>query len=336
MEKICDAVFEGGGMRGIGLVGAVAKFQKHGYKFRNVAGSSAGAIVAGLIAAGYTPQEMYEEMSKVNFEKFKQSSLPKAFGPLGILVGATKNFGLYCATSFEEWYDGLLAKKGVSTFGDVGGRLKLTASDVTDQRGLLLPNDLTHFGIDPKTFKISTAVRMSMGIPVFYEPYELIDKDGAIHYIVDGGMLSNYPIWILDDGSKRPDVAVIGFRFMRYPGEKRTKKTNLITYVKQIVSTIIEASDDEFGITIRGDKERTVYIDTKVGDTVVGITDFGMSSDQVESLYKNGVNAAEDFLESWDFKKWKKLYRNNQDSMLSKMKRSRIKKDEDWNETYPF
>ena len=44
LKKRCDAVFEGGGVRGIGLVGAVYQMERSGYTFGNVAGSSAGAI----------------------------------------------------------------------------------------------------------------------------------------------------------------------------------------------------------------------------------------------------------------------------------------------------
>jgi len=47
-----DAVFEGGGVKGIGLVGAVNEIEKAGYEFENLAGASAGAIVASLLAAG--------------------------------------------------------------------------------------------------------------------------------------------------------------------------------------------------------------------------------------------------------------------------------------------
>ena len=55
-ELKADAVFEGGGVKGIGLVGAVAVAEEKGYHWVNVAGTSAGAIVATLLAAGYTAQ----------------------------------------------------------------------------------------------------------------------------------------------------------------------------------------------------------------------------------------------------------------------------------------
>ncbi len=52
MTLKCGAVFQGGGVRGIAFVGAVSALQKWGYEFENLAGTSAGAIVAALLAAG--------------------------------------------------------------------------------------------------------------------------------------------------------------------------------------------------------------------------------------------------------------------------------------------
>ena len=45
---MADVVFEGGGVKGIGLVGAVAIADERGYQWVNIAGNSAGAIVAAL------------------------------------------------------------------------------------------------------------------------------------------------------------------------------------------------------------------------------------------------------------------------------------------------
>src|SRR5687768_16409989 len=64
-------VFEGGGVRGTALVGAVAAAEELNFTFRAVAGSSAGAIVASLIAAGYGAQEIKEIMFRKNFNDFK-------------------------------------------------------------------------------------------------------------------------------------------------------------------------------------------------------------------------------------------------------------------------
>ena len=70
-----DAVFEGGGVKGIGLVGAVSEIEKAGYVFENLAGTSAGAIVAALLAVGYKADEIKKEMERLNYNDFKDEGL---------------------------------------------------------------------------------------------------------------------------------------------------------------------------------------------------------------------------------------------------------------------
>ena len=62
-EKPVDLVFEGGGVKGIGLVGAYSVLEERDYQPVNMAGSSAGAIVAALVAAGYSADELYAVMA---------------------------------------------------------------------------------------------------------------------------------------------------------------------------------------------------------------------------------------------------------------------------------
>lgn len=57
-ERYVDLVFEGGGVKGIALVGAFSVLEERGYEPQNMAGASAGAIVAALIAAGYSSVEL--------------------------------------------------------------------------------------------------------------------------------------------------------------------------------------------------------------------------------------------------------------------------------------
>ena len=49
---LIDGVFSGGGLKGFALVGAYQELERKGYQFHRVAGTSAGAILATLIAAG--------------------------------------------------------------------------------------------------------------------------------------------------------------------------------------------------------------------------------------------------------------------------------------------
>ncbi len=70
-RKRVDGVFEGGGVKGIGLVGAVSVIEAAGYEFVNLAGTSAGAIVATLLAAGYSAAELKQTINGIDFNTFE-------------------------------------------------------------------------------------------------------------------------------------------------------------------------------------------------------------------------------------------------------------------------
>src|SRR2546422_11291722 len=70
-----DGVFEGGGVKGIGLVGAASAIEAAGYEFVNLAGTSAGAIVATLLAAGYSATELKPIINGIDFNSFEDPPL---------------------------------------------------------------------------------------------------------------------------------------------------------------------------------------------------------------------------------------------------------------------
>lgn len=329
LNKRINAVFEGGGVRGIGHVGAACIFEKKGYEFVNLAGSSAGAIVASLLAAGYNCEEIRKEMDHVNYMKFKQESLLDRIGTIGKVISILYHYGIYSADYFEEWLNDLLKKKGKVTFGDIKSeinpcgdvpyRLQITASDLTDQKLLILPNDLKDFCIDPDTFPIAKAVRMSMSIPIFYEPYRLMDCNGKEHYIVDGGLLSNYPIWIFDKVKAYPPCHTIGFKFIDEAQETKREvkdiKMNIIEYIWSLVSTGLNAKDKQYISASKGDYQRTVTIPTIIQldgkEKNIGATDFGISDKESDALFYNGSKAARHFLDVWNYDQWKKTYQSS-------------------------
>ena len=58
-EIACYGIFEGGGAKGLAHVGALKACEERRIEFRGVAGTSAGAIIAGLIAVGYKAEELF-------------------------------------------------------------------------------------------------------------------------------------------------------------------------------------------------------------------------------------------------------------------------------------
>lgn len=310
--KRCNAVFEGGGVRGIGFAGAITAMEKSGYKFETVVGSSAGAIAAALIAVGYTGEEIKEELKNVDYRKFKEKSF------FGDTVNTIINYGVYKTNYFEKWLKNLLEKKNKRVFGDLDGRLKVTASDLTNRKILVLPEDLKQFGINPDSFSISAAIRMSMSIPFYFEAYKLADNNGNTSVIVDGGLLSNYPIWILDSGKSALQIPTFGFKFNRNDMTDEYSESieihNIIGYTKAIISTLLLASDKHHISESKGDMQRSIVIPTgiigKKGKTkYITTTDFEIKKEESDMLYSNGYHAAANFLKTWNFDKWKATYR---------------------------
>lgn len=317
-ERQCNAVFEGGGVRGIGHVGAVCRMEQAGWRFRDTAGSSAGAIVAALLAAGYTGKELEKELETLDYMRFKGMDLLDHFGIVGKSVSLFLRLGIYNTDDLEDWMDELLNRKGMRRFGDVektGRKLKITASDLTERRLLVLPDDLEEFALDPGEFCIAPAVRMSVSIPIFFEPVRWKDRSGREHLVVDGGLLSNYPIWLLDDGKRLPAYPTFGFRFMDEKEPCRSQscqaQPNLVDYLKAIVSTSLDAIDNHQ--PSRGDYERTIGILASVGEGEkrhkISAVDFDLSKEESRALFENGWNGAERFLRTWNFEKWKQQYR---------------------------
>jgi NTE family protein len=327
-----DAVFEGGGVKGIGLVGAVAAVEKAGYEFVNLAGTSAGAIVASLLAVGYAGTEVRSILEALNYNDFKDEGLLDRLGLVGKGLSIGFEYGIYEGEFFETWLDRLLKAKGKTVFRDIimpdydegkgeekyKYKLQVIAADISDRRLLVLPGDLETLGFDPEGFSISRAVRMSMSIPFFFEPVKLEDGSGRTHYIIDGGVLSNYPIWLLDDGKSDPPWPTFGFKLVE-PDERSIKGPDRnpihdpISFLKAVIGTMMDAHDNYHISQSKGDYDRTIGIPTVVNvngvEKEIKTVDFGITREESQALYENGFKAAEAFLRDWDFEKWVMKYR---------------------------
>ena len=64
-----DIVCEGGGVKGISLVGSINCLEDHGYEFKKMAGVSAGAIITSFLAVGYNIDELKNLFLKLPLKK---------------------------------------------------------------------------------------------------------------------------------------------------------------------------------------------------------------------------------------------------------------------------
>ena len=250
---IYDLVFEGGGAKGFVLVGAYAEFVKRGHTPGRLLGTSAGAITAALMAAGYTPDEMLAALDErdatgkpvmaaflgapapftpdqirnsairhllkgVNLTfvpDFIEDKLDDSIAQLLAqdpssrhLFAFVERGGWFSAAAFVTWLQAKLdagqhrgAQRAFSKmtlsqfFAATQVELAVVASDTSGGRMLVLNHRTA------PDCPLVMAVRMSMSIPLLWDEVIWQESWGAYrgrdvtgHAIVDGGMLSNFPI----------------------------------------------------------------------------------------------------------------------------------------------
>ena len=289
---IVDGVFSGGGIKGFAYVGAMHVLEESGIRFKRVAGTSAGAILAAFIAAGYNAKELEEIFDELNMKILLDP--PKFFIGNSFIkwINLYMRFGMYQGKSLEKWFDEKLLAKGIYTFGDLPkGILKLIASDLTNGKILVLPDDLGHYGIDSDTFPISRALRMSCGLPFFFEPVYL--KNGKREcVIVDGGVLSNFPLWIYDNGFKlRP---VLGMKLSSASEDKSPHEIdNAIQLFEALFSTMQNAHDNRY--IARKHEKNIIFIPVEDFST----TQFDVDVETKGKLMSIGKERAMQFLKTW-------------------------------------
>lgn len=294
-----DMVFEGGGVHGISFIGALTLLKQQGYEIERCAGTSAGAIVAALVTAGYNTDELYEIMRNTNYAAFKKN---KSYGrlPLGREVQLLLKKGLYNGENIEAWIRPILKKKGISKFKDVmengKSRLKIIASDITNRDMIILPDDLVKYDLDPAEFDIAVAVRMSASIPLYFTPCYLNHKFG-VSYIVDGGLLSNFPIWIFDVEGV-PRWPTFGLKIKDQSSKTSMGKHNFRAYISDVIASPLYINEEHF---VRDkDLVRTIVIDS--GD--IKSTDFYLKPQTIKELYTYGYNCTKRFLTGWNFERY--------------------------------
>jgi predicted acylesterase/phospholipase RssA len=224
ITRFVAGVFEGGGAKGIlyrGALEAMVEDASPAYWFTAVAGASAGAITATLVAAGLEPCQVGEEAEKALGTLRKPSLLS---GLLRVRDGAS----YLDQDSLGDWVSEVLERQIHSLCGEHGGatvtfeelrrltgiELDVVAVDLNRQRPIVFNYELT-----PR-IQVTAAVVASAAIPLAFEWMPLRLKDPPLGIIVDGGVMFNYPAFVFKEPSFRewaklpphpPEVPVIGF-----------------------------------------------------------------------------------------------------------------------------
>jgi NTE family protein len=281
--------FEGGGVKGIAYAGALQVLTDCGIlsQIKQVAGTSAGAITATLVALGYTAPEIKSIIMSMDFKKFEDG-----WDPLRLPT----TYGLYKGDAFLAWIQKMIA--GKATKG-----ANATFADLYDQNGIglfVFATDLNIYDVkqfshlDTPNVPIAEAVRASMSIPMFFKAWKFSNNLPDDHIYVDGGVVLNYPLTVFDSPQEPDNPQTLGFFLYDKNGNKKPNTLaydELIPYCKALFETLLDSQVIDFDNNESMEK-RSVKID----DFGIAATDFELTEQQKEQLYKSGLYYTEAYL----------------------------------------
>lgn len=318
-----DLVLSGGGVKGIGLVGAVVALKDAGYAIERISGTSAGSLVGAVVAAAVQRKDMTSDQLRelalsVPYRKFRDSGPIERIPVLGTAWGLLRETGIYRGDFAYDWIRSELKNLGVKTFGDLAikddnllperrYRLTVTVTDVTTGQLVRLPWDYRRvYGLDPDEQLVADAVRASMAIPFLFHPVTLETADGQPCTLVDGGVLSNFPIDTFDrpDGAEPrwPTFGVAVVPYLPAPSaEQLIPGLGMLSLgrpslLESLITTML-VGHDQAHLSLPWVKVRAIQVDS----TDVGVLDFDITRGEAQALYEKGYAATTQFLSTWDW-----------------------------------
>lgn len=357
-----DLVFEGGGAKGMVFAGACEEFFARGHTFNRLLGTSAGAITAALLAAGYTTKEMLaalvekdsdgksvfssfmgppapfsEEELRASATQRLLNSVDFTFVPnfvekklnevmLGALanggtfrhvLGLVERGGWFAADRFVSWLESKLDlgtwQGGPRAFSKVTlaqfyaathVELSLVASDTTDESILVLNHRTA------PDCPIVWAVRMSMSIPLVWDELiwkaswgQYLGRDMENHAIVDGGLLSNFPIELFISDvphvtklmGPKQDTQVLGLLIDEKLPVSMAKGLFVNINIKpgdlRIVQRLRRLTNTAMGAHDKMVIDEYAHLVARLPAQGYGTTDFDMSDERRDALIKAGRTA---------------------------------------------
>lgn len=253
-------IFSGGGTRLPCYVGILMALQDLGLHFNSLVGVSGGSIVAAMVAAGKSVEQMRALALHTDFKQFRGFSL----------MNLIRTGGLSSGDNFERWMD--LQLSG-ARFADLALDLHVLATDINGGGPVIFNKENT------PDMKVSQAVRYSMSIPLLFS-----FKTFENHVMADGVILAEDALH--QDWSRR-EVPVVCFRLKSEGEDKpisRRRLFPLVSYILMLIQTFMNAMSREYVHAQYW--HNTVLINT--GD--VSSVDFSLPTEKKQALLQQGYD----------------------------------------------
>jgi len=187
-------VLSGGALRGYAHVGVMKVLWENDIPVAGIVGTSMGALMGGLAAMGCSPDQIIEIISEIDLASSLAEHSGNVFVPTGThndisthsgyWLRRTKTgdqhgpLGFFSATKLFEKFTDWGSKVEVVDFMDLPIPFAAVATDIETGEKVVL-----------RSGSVASAMRASMAIPGFFEPWRIGDK-----LLVDGGLVSNLPV----------------------------------------------------------------------------------------------------------------------------------------------
>ena len=372
-HQYVDLVLEGGGVLGIALAGYTYCLEQVGFRFLNVAGTSAGAINAILIAASDTldnekSDTVVNEVANVPLSSFVDGNIFakalvyiaqwKVHWSLKLIAGLIPalfelpilltKLGLNPGLKFLAWLEQALLAVDVKSVADlnakmkipdgiklhesrnedgdgrdISARLALIAADITTRTKAEFPRMSKLYWNNPIEENPAQFARASMSVPFFFQPFKVknIPNSEALREewsetagydgdtpqrvsFVDGGVLSNFPIYVFHSYKYIPRAPTFGVR-LGIEREKPAYIGGITSLAKAIFRSMQHILDYDFIANNQEYEKLISEIDTGRHYWL----NFNLSDEAKKELFAKGVETASDFLTNFNWNEYKDIRR---------------------------
>lgn len=275
-------LFGGGAIRGAAHVGVLRALDRVGIDITTVAGSSVGALVAALVAVGYSNDELADIFLSVNFELFRDISL-----------GFNSKFALSKGEVFLEWLRDLIEKKYYGEAYLKGQCRRVSFKDLNKNLIIITTNmkdfSCKEFSIfETPDFEVAMAVRISCCMPGLMRA---VTMDNEL--LVDGDLMKGKPMWSLSKNIQNCSDRILE---VRLEGSFSGSDQSPIEYVNGMY-TCMTSTETCFIKSIYGNKDRFDYLVINTGDVVV--VDFNYPSEKRQAIINDGFRQTMEYFRNY-------------------------------------
>ena len=264
-------IFGGGAVRGMAYAGSIKALEELNINIQTIAGSSVGSIAAGLLAVGYTSDEIKEILMNVKFNIFKD-----------INFGFGKELAFSKGNIFLEKIREIIEKNFYKENYDKEKNKRVTFKDL-DKDLIIITTDLTNFQCKEFSkhttpdFEVALAIRISSSFPGLMPPFEYEGVE-----LVDGDLQKSCPFWELSENLNKQDSRILEFRL---EGTYSENTKNPISYLNTVFSCITSIATRS--ITKQYEmNDKFDYITINTGEVI--LVDFNISETERENLINIG------------------------------------------------